>query len=366
MNFKDLLKSLSSTCVKVLSKIKESLKKTALKKAAVSVIAIILLASTVCLLFSGSKKEEHLYGEDPELVAAGLYMQQYTYNLFQLDSLFISKDTETEELTTEPQYAVVVNDAGVRSTYYSRNKTVKEFFEDQYISLGEEDSMNVGYDDLVADCGEIEINRVGYSLQTEIQYTNYKTETYRVYFLAAINRIPEDTSGRRGQTRVSYRCKYVDGELVEKVQVNKTVISRPVNEVKYIVYHPEWEPYGLDESYVVKTVVYGSTAYSSQQKNLGECTAMGYQTDYGIAAVSYRNPGEIRMGDWVYVECVGLDFDYGYAYVCDTSHSYNPTWMDLHFDTVHEARVWGRRQIKVHLLSGRPDFVDPPERYKKK
>ncbi|MBQ2946211.1 MAG: G5 domain-containing protein [Clostridia bacterium] len=337
------------------------------KKTAVIVLSALLTFTALAMVFVGAgNKRLPEYEMSPEFFEAGIYMQQYTYNLFKLDSLFISKDTETEELTTEPQYAVVVNDAGVRSTYYSKDKTVEAFFEDQYISLGEEDSMNVEYTDLISQCGEIEINRVGYSLQTEIQYTAYKTETYRVFFLAAVNRIPEDTAGRRGQTRVSYRCKYVDGELVEKVQVNKTVISRPVNEVKYVIYHPEWEPYGLDMSYVVKTVEYGSTAYSSQQKNLGECTAMGYQTDYGIAAVSYRNPGEIRMGDWVYVECIGLDFDYGYAYVCDTSHSYNPTWMDLHFDTVYEARVWGRRRIRVHLLSGRPDFVDPPERYKRK
>ncbi len=363
---KTVLNRLSEGFKKAVLKIKEKTSGAAFKKAGVLAAAALLLVTSFFAISFGNKSESVYYAEDPELIAAGLYMQQYTYNLFQLDSLFIAKDTETEELTTDMQYAVVVNDAGVRTTYYSRNKTVREFFEEQYIALGEEDSMNVDYEALISDCGEIEISRVGYSLQTEIQYTNYKTETYRVYFLAAINRIPEDTAGRKGQTRVSYRCKYVDGELVEKVQVNKTVISRPVNEVKYVVYHPEWEPYGLDESYVIKTVEYGSTAYSSQQKNLGFCTAMGYHTDYGIAAVSYRNPGEVRMGDWVYVECVGLDFDYGYAYVCDTSHSYNPTWMDLHFDTVHEARVWGRRQIRVHILSGRPDFVDPPERYKKK
>ena len=305
------------------------------------------------------------YEIEDEMLDAGLYMQQYTYNLFKLDSLFLSRDLETEEETTEPLREVTVIDAGEKLTFYSKDMTVKQFLEENYIVLGEQDSLNVSEELLLSEVEKIEINRVGVSLQTEIQYTNFKTKTSRVYFLAAINQIPANVEGVKGKTKLTYRCTYENGKLVDKQLVSKNKISNPVDAINYVVYTPEWERYGLDMSYVVGTAQYRSTAYSSEQKNLSYCTAMGYHTDYGIAAVSYKNPGAVRMGMWVYVSCPGLNFDYGYAYVCDTSHSSSNDWMDLHFETVREAKKWGRRNITVYILSGKPPFVDEPERFKR-
>ena len=366
MNFFEKIKNKISA---VFEKLKLAFSMKRAGNVAVTALFTLSLVGAVMAGAAASSRENAADAEylpDDEQRDAGYYMQQYTYSLFQLDDLFLGKDVATENLVTDPLVEVTVIDGGVRSTYYSDDMTVGEFLEKNYFSLGLEDSLSVEPETMLSECGEITINRVGYSLQTEIKYTNYKTVTYRVFFLAAINRIPADTTGRKGQTRVTYRCKYVDGILVEKELVNSVKLSNPVNAVKYIVYHPEWEKKGLDMSYVVDVCEYGSTAYSSQQKNLSFCTAMGYHTDYGIAAVSHKNPGKVKMGMWIYVVDANTGFEYGYTYVCDTSGSSNPNWIDLHFDTVAEARKWGRRRVKIYILSGRPDFVDPPERYKKK
>ncbi|MBQ3823962.1 MAG: G5 domain-containing protein [Clostridia bacterium] len=330
---------------------------------AASLVAAALVAVTASSRENSSAAE---YEPDAAGRESGAYMQQYTYSLFQLGELFVAGDPATDNLAESSLIEKVVVDGGVRSTFYSEDMTVGEFFDKNFITLGVEDTVSVEEDVMLSDCGEIEINRVGYSLQTEIKYTNFRTTTYRVWFLAAINRVPGDTAGRKGQTKLTYKCKYVDGKLVEKELLSSVKLSNPKDAVRYVVYHPEWEAHGLDMSYVVDVVEYGSTAYSSQQKNLSFCTAMGYHTDYGIAAVSHKNPGAVRMGSWIYVVDAKTGFEYGYTYVCDTSGSSNPTWIDLHFDTVAEARAWGRRRVKIYILSGRPSFVDPPERYKKK
>lgn len=70
-------------------------------------------------------------------------------------------------------------------------------------------------------------------------------------------------------------------------------------------------------------------------------TALGLKAGYGVAAV---DPRVIPLGTRIYVE------GYGYAIASDLGGAIRGRKIDLCFDTHEEAKIYGRRMIKVYLL----------------
>ena len=79
-----------------------------------------------------------------------------------------------------------------------------------------------------------------------------------------------------------------------------------------------------------------TTAYSPQQPGLSTRTATGALARYGVCAV---DPRVIPLGTRLYVP------GYGYAIAADTGGGVRGNHIDLCFDTLAEARAWGRRSV---------------------
>lgn len=84
-----------------------------------------------------------------------------------------------------------------------------------------------------------------------------------------------------------------------------------------------------------------ATGYSPQQPDLDYTTATGAYARRGIIAV---DPDVIPLGTRVYVP------GYGYAVAEDTGGAIDGRRIDLCFDTVAEALVWGRRRVTIIIL----------------
>jgi 3D (Asp-Asp-Asp) domain-containing protein len=70
-------------------------------------------------------------------------------------------------------------------------------------------------------------------------------------------------------------------------------------------------------------------------------TAMGIRAGFGVAAV---DPAVIPLGSVMYVE------GYGFAIAADVGRSIRGNRIDLGFGTHAEARRFGRKSVKVHIL----------------
>ncbi|MCB8816788.1 3D domain-containing protein [Desulfosporosinus shakirovi] len=89
---------------------------------------------------------------------------------------------------------------------------------------------------------------------------------------------------------------------------------------------------------ISKTLSVEATAYTYTGNN----TATGVKPREGLIAV---DPKVIAMGSQVYVE------GYGYAIAADTGGSIRGNRIDVFFSTFRQCIDWGRKPVKIHILS---------------
>ncbi len=89
-----------------------------------------------------------------------------------------------------------------------------------------------------------------------------------------------------------------------------------------------------------------ATGYTPGPESCGNSadgiTATGHRAQKGIAAV---DPRVIPLGTLLYIE------GYGYARALDVGGAIKGDRIDLCFDHVPQARRWGRRNVRVHILN---------------
>ncbi len=90
-----------------------------------------------------------------------------------------------------------------------------------------------------------------------------------------------------------------------------------------------------------KSVRVSTTGYSAQQPGLNSTTATGAKARHGVVAV---DPSFIPLGTRLYIP------GYGEAVAADTGGGVRGAHVDLCFDTVAEARQWGRRSVTIVIL----------------
>ena len=74
-------------------------------------------------------------------------------------------------------------------------------------------------------------------------------------------------------------------------------------------------------------------------------TAIGDIAGKGCIAIDDKN-GPLRMGQMIYIE------GYGRGKCNDRGSAIKDWKIDLCFDTLEEAREWGRKLVKVYLIEG--------------
>jgi uncharacterized protein YabE (DUF348 family) len=84
-----------------------------------------------------------------------------------------------------------------------------------------------------------------------------------------------------------------------------------------------------------------ATGYSAEQPGLSSKTATGAAAKRGVIAV---DPRVIPLGTRVYVP------GYGHAVAADTGGAIRGNRIDLCFNTVAQARAWGRRTVTILIL----------------
>jgi 3D (Asp-Asp-Asp) domain-containing protein len=152
--------------------------------------------------------------------------------------------------------------------------------------------------------------------------------------------------GKPGLHERTIRVEYANGSPASFVAVSDLTITPPVPQVIAIGTKPLLEPYGPFAGKEVMTLE--ATAYYPGPNNfgggVGPTTAIGILARRGVVAV---DPSVIKLGSRVHVE------GYGEAVAGDTGGAIRGNRIDLCFDTYEQAMQFGRRTVKVHILSTR-------------
>lgn len=237
--------------------------------------------------------------------------------------------------------------------------TVADALSQAGVTIGENDVVSHDLDEVVSSGMVIFVDEVTYKQTTvteEIPFdtTTKKSSAYNV------GTTKVTTKGVNGEKQVTYKEKYVNGVLIDKIVESETVTKDPVTQVTSVgtkkktrTIKANGQPYSdlgtveLDENGIPKnytrTVSGSSTAYYG-----GTMTASGMPTRVGHVAV---NPKVIPYGTRLYIVADGIV--YGYAIAADTggfvNHPTN-TVVDVYMESYDDCVQWGRRDVTIYVL----------------
>lgn len=147
--------------------------------------------------------------------------------------------------------------------------------------------------------------------------------------------------GESGILQQVVKTYELEGQPVDqKIQVSYPV---KVPKKKVIIQNTKpivGERFDLSNIKVSRSLTVESTAYTYT----GSKTATGIDPRQGLIAV---DPKVIALGSKVYVE------GYGYAIAADTGGAIHGNKIDVFFPNLRKCLDWGRRPVKIHVLSGK-------------
>lgn len=157
-------------------------------------------------------------------------------------------------------------------------------------------------------------------------------------------RLVKAHDGKPGQVKRTYRIILRDGKAVGKALI-KEERTEPTNTLFLMGkagFDTSRHSFGRSKVLVMNASAYTNSPYENGGTGL---TSMGYRADYGHVAV---DPRVIPLGTRVYVE------GYGFAIASDTGGAIKGNRIDLCVGSSRGAAMqFGRRKVKVHILTGR-------------
>ncbi len=156
-------------------------------------------------------------------------------------------------------------------------------------------------------------------------------------------RLMKAQDGKAGQVKRTYKIIF-EGDK----PVGKELIKEERSEPKDTIFLMGRGGYPSSRGSFVRSRVLTmvATAYTDSPSENGgyTITAMGNSIRHGVVAV---DPRVIPLGTKLFVE------GYGFAYACDTGGAIKGNRIDLVMPSFSASNRWGRRTVKVHVLSGR-------------
>lgn len=155
-------------------------------------------------------------------------------------------------------------------------------------------------------------------------------------------KVATKTTGKDGKLITTYEVKMVNGKVVSKNPIRSQRID-PIDHVMLV--GPSGYSTSRSSFTRSKVLTMNSTGYDTSPQTLPGSsgrTAMGIPARFGVVAV---DPRVIKLGTYVFVE------GYGFALACDTGGAIKGHKIDLCFNSRAEALRWGRRPVKVHILT---------------
>ena len=239
-------------------------------------------------------------------------------------------EEKTAEADAEGLTEITVKADGNVMHLASAYVTVGDMLRLYNIPLGEDDIITPAADQQITDGMEITVQRITYEEVVEEEKIPFKTET------KGTDKLPAGTSkvvqeGQEGQDKVTYKITYADGEEIDRKEIGRETVKKPVKEIieRSTVGTIKGKEYS--RKFTVKAYSYTG----------GGRTASGLPAAVGRIAV---DPRVIPLGTKVYVE------GYGFATAADTGGNIKGNTIDVYYNSTGQCRSWGCRHVTIYIL----------------
>ncbi len=185
-------------------------------------------------------------------------------------------------------------------------------------------------------CGEKEV----ITKFAPIEYNTTKIESDELF----VGETKVQTEGVKGLHEVKVTKTYFNGELVERIEEELTLVKEPVDEVLLVGTKPN-TTFEIGKKTDVSNLNYSekitmnASAYTTE--GYTGYTASGRVAEYGVVAVDTK---VIPLGTKLYID------GYGYAIAGDTGGAIKGNKVDLYMNTTKECLNFGRRNVTVYVL----------------
>lgn len=308
---------------------------------------IALAKNTVTLSVDGCSTRVSTYtGTVKEL------LKENKIKIKSYDSVSPGLSTHLKEgmtVTVEHAKSVVLEVDGVDKPIVTTATKVGEFLKMSGVSFNSLDTVTPDLDTPLEDDMRIRVVHAKGRLEVVKKPIPFKiTTVYDVHLSKGIKKVI--VPGKNGIAESVYEVFYKGGLELKREKKEERVALEPVNQVVKA---------GTKKSSAYTSVNRGSNAAPKPASNVGGrilrvtataytpgygCgfrTATGAKACFGIVAV---DPRVIPLGTRLYVE------GYGNAIAADTGGAIKGNRVDLCFNTLQEARNFGRRTVVVHIL----------------
>lgn len=160
------------------------------------------------------------------LKEAGIELIKNDYVNHDLDAYL----TEGMSIFVAHRLEVSLTVDGKTEKYLTQMHTVKDFLEEQEVTLGELDRVNPKLSGELKDGGKVVVKRVEVKEVTEVEPIAFETEvTYSSSMLKGTSVITKN--GVDGEKKVTYKITYVDGKEESREVVSEEILKEAVNQV---------------------------------------------------------------------------------------------------------------------------------------
>lgn len=272
------------------------------------------------------------------------------------DELLVTETGDNNSIHILRAFSIPVTVDGSTSEIVTTGGTVEEVLAESNIYLGDDDETEPARDATVQEGGSITIHRVSYDTYTVQEVVPAETVSlYTSLFYRQQDYTQVLQEGVDGLDEVTYRDKYVDGELVDTDELSRVTLSGMVQNI--VKQYGEGAPVS---SFVGPEIVDGmpsegvsqiftekrSTGYSASATAKG---ASGRNLTYGTVAV---DPSVIPYGTLLYITSADGRFVYGYAYAADTGTAMQAghAFIDLYYETYDESLKSAVISVNVYVI----------------
>ena len=266
------------------------------------------------------------------------------------DGEFVSSD---KTLEIKRSFGVTVIADGKSNDVQIASGTVKDAVARAGIKLGENDETDPALDTELTNGMEISVLRIEYKERTETVKVPFDTVTKRTPDLY-VDQTKVSVKGVDGEKKVTYKDKYVNGDLDSSETVNEEVTRQMVTEVilkgrvkrvksiKLKTHTP------ISELKVPSRVQLNANGVPKNYKRIVDGTATAYYGGTGTAV----NPKQFPYGTELYIVSLDGKFVYGYCIAADTGGfaKRNSCTVDLYMNTYEECCAWGYRGVRIYVL----------------
>jgi 3D (Asp-Asp-Asp) domain-containing protein len=240
---------------------------------------------------------------------------------------------------------VTVSADGAERAFKAGGETVADLLQREGLALGPLDRVEPGPDAPARSAGVIRVVRVDrrrYVTAQPIPRRVVKRSSPHLH----VGEVIDLVRGEDGYKAAVEEVVYTDGLESSRRSVRMRTVRPPQDAVVLAGTSTQRRPYMMGKRMTAtKEMELEATAYypgaeSSAPYDDGY-TALGWKAGYGVAAV---DPRLIPLKTPLYVE------GYGYAVAADRGGDIRRRRIDLCFNTLEEAKAFGRRKAKVYVL----------------